>query len=289
MISFREEGHIYKSLPSAPEQINWTSVTTIVELFCEEFDEQIVAHKCSIGLMGKNKPYRGMTVKAILDLWATENKRSTDLGSKYHLQKETQLIDSILVEREGLLYPVYPPIILNGEKLAIPQKLIPGVYAEHMMYLNSAGVCGQSDRVEIIDKYIDVYDHKTNKTLDFESYKNQMGKSKKMRGVLSHLDDCNYMHYTIQLSIYMYILRKHNYNLIPRNLVLEHVKFAVESKDKFGFPKYYTDLNGNPIIEDVTPYKVDYLEREVISIFNFIKENPEELAKFKLKRKLKHV
>ncbi len=283
MIYFIEEGHKYCSHDSDPDKIDWTSVTTLIELFAEEFDEKKVAYNCSTG-KSKTKKYNGLSVNQILDLWDSENKRATSLGSRYHWTKEKSLIDNPLQLREGILYPVYPPINHDNKKLSIPQRLTEGIYPEHMMFLKSAKICGQSDRVEIIKNFIDVYDHKTNKKLEFESWKNYQGKSKKMKSILSHLDDCNFIHYSIQLSIYMYMIKKHNYNLIPRNLVLEHATFVVDKYDKYGFPEYLLDPYGNPVVEDVVNYKVDYMEREAIGIINFIKENPDFLSNFKQKK-----
>lgn len=277
---FTEENHLYKSPEYSPHQINWISGTAIVEIFTEVFDEMAVAIACSNGT-SKTKKYIGLTPVEIIDIWHTENKRSTDAGSKYHLQKETKLISQPLQKREGLLYPVYPPIMIDGKKIAGPQKLEEGIYPEHMMYLLSAGICGQADRVEIIKKYIDLYDHKTNKKLEFESWKDRMGRSKKMLRILRHLDDCNFMHYSLQLSIYMYMIRKHNYNLTPRKLVLEHATFEIDKVDKYGFPTYLVDVEGNPVVKDVTSYNVDYLEKEVIAVINYIKDNPDIVKAFK--------
>jgi hypothetical protein len=281
MIYFTEAGHKY--LSNDGDNIEWTSVTTLLELFTEEFDERKVASKCSTG-EGKTKKYIGLSVDDILDIWSKENKRATDLGSRYHYKKEKQLIDNPLQEREGLVYPVYPPIMSGDKKLSIPQQLTEGIYAEHMMFLKSAKICGQSDRVEIIKNYIDVYDHKTNKKLEFEGFKNRLGVSKKMLRILKHLDDCNFIHYSLQLSIYMYMIRKHNYNLTPRHLKLEHVLFETKSVDEYGFPIYHLDDQGNPIIKSITSHPVDYMEREAISIINFIKENSSFLKTFKEKK-----
>lgn len=48
-----------------------------------------------------------------------------------------------------------------------------------------------------------IVDYKSNKEIKFKPYKGQ-----KMTGVLSHLDDCNYIHYSLQLNGYQYILEK---------------------------------------------------------------------------------
>jgi len=84
---------------------------------------------------------------------------------------------------------------------------------------------------------------------------------------MSHLDDCNLNHYALQLSIYMYIILKHNPLLRAGNLTLQHIIFEEDfDKDPYGYPIYLRDANGNPIIKDVIPYKVPYLKDEVITL-----------------------
>ena len=92
---------------------------------------------------------------------------------------------------------------------------------------------------------------------------------------IDHLDDCNYMHYALQLSIYMYIINKHNPNLKPGKIVLEHIVFKKEGEDKYGNPVYYKDEEGNPCVEKVVTYELPYLKREVISLIKHLGNNPE--------------
>lgn len=279
---FVEEGHAYVSLPGV-DKIDWISVTTVIQMFHEHFDAQAQAYRCSTG-QSKKKVYTGLTVTEILELWDRENKRATDCGSRYHLQQELKWLSKPVHEYNGKILPLYPPIMKGDVKLAPPQKLTPGIYPEHFVYLNSAGLTGQSDEVFIDDIYIDVEDHKTNKDLEKESYRDRLGNSKKMLSFLNHLDDCNFMHYSLQLSIYMYMIRRHNYNLVPRNLAIKHVTFELEKKDKYGFPTYLTDQYGNELVRDVVKHKVDYMEREAIAVINFLKENPEYVRNFKAKK-----
>lgn len=57
-----------------------------------------------------------------------------------------------------------------------------------------------------------------------------------LRGPLSHLGDHNFNHYALQLSIYMYIVLKHNHNLKPGKLQIHHVLFEIEDRDSYGYP-----------------------------------------------------
>jgi hypothetical protein len=163
-------------------------------------------------------------------------------------------------------------------KLAPEQALIPGIYPEHFIYLKSAGICGQADRVEVVGDTIDLYDFKTNKEIKKEGFK--MGtKTKKMLGPLSHLDDCNFNDYSLQLSIYMFMMLKHNYNLEPGIMQIEHIEFEIDHIDKNGYPVTKLDKDNNPIVKAVTPHAVPYLKKEVNALFNYLKINRHKLKK----------
>lgn len=79
----------------------------------------------------------------------------------------------------------------------------------------------------------------------------------------------------------MYIMLKHNPNLKPGKIVLEHVKFDVEGQDEFGNPVYKFDSNGDPVVLEVIQYNLPYLKKEVQSMIKYIQENPEILNQVK--------
>ncbi|MBK7819464.1 MAG: hypothetical protein IPJ60_19425 [Sphingobacteriaceae bacterium] len=64
------------------------------------------------------------------------------------------------IERQGRALPIIKPIYDGKIKQAPVQKLIEGIYPEHFVYLKSAALCGQSDRVEVIKNTVDVIDYK---------------------------------------------------------------------------------------------------------------------------------
>jgi len=266
---FKEKGHLYKSI-DPNEDIKWTSVTGLVAMFKEPFDPEKQAEKSS---KNKKSKWHGIAPKKILEIWAKENKRATDLGTFYHNQREADIIDCDTIQREGFDLPIIPPKIQDDIKYAPEQKLIAGIYPEHFVYLKSAAICGQADRVEVINGVINIYDYKTNKELKTEPYINWEGVRKKLNGPVSHIDDCHLQHYTLQLSIYMYIMLKHNRKYKPGKIVIEHVTFEKEGDDKYGYPITKYNENGDPIVKEVTQYKVPYLKQEVIDMINYLKEN----------------
>ena len=269
-VIFKAENHSYKSKDPS-EAITWTSVTSFVSLFKDKFDAIAVSKKVS---KNKKSKWFNMTPEAIQDAWSLESKRATDLGTWYHNQREFDISSINTLEKYGVALPIIKPIIEDGLKHAPDQKLTEGIYPEHFVYLKSASLCGQADLIEVVKNTVDVIDYKTNKEIKTESFKNWEGISQKMAGPCLHLDDCNFNHYALQLSAYMYIILKHNPHYKPGKLILHHVTFEEESRDKFDNPVAKKDRDGNPIVKEVIPYELPYLKIEIISMINWLKDNP---------------
>lgn len=260
---FKEEGHEYIG-----ENINWVSVTSFIGQFKEKFDAKAQARKSA---KNKRSKWYGMTEKEILNAWNGETERAIKLGNWYHNQRESDMLNFKTIEREGVEVPIIKPIIgEEGIKIAPDQKLTDGVYPEHLVYLKSVGLCGQADLVEIINGTINITDYKTNKEIKTKGFTNWEGITKKMNPPLSHLDDCNLNHYNLQLSIYAYIIKKHNPKFKIGKLVIQHVKFKQVGEDKNGYP-INEHVNGEPVIEDITFYDLPYLKDEVDTLIKTLK------------------
>ena len=270
-IVFNAAEHSYKSIDGA-EGISWTSVTTLISSLKKSFDAKAVAARVS---KNKRSKWYGIEPKTIEQIWQNEADRATSLGTYYHNQREADLCSLASIEREGVTVPVISPSGENdGIRFAPSQKLDPGVYPEHMVYLKSTGICGQSDLVEVVNGKVNIIDYKTNKEIKTEGFTNWEGMSEKMLDPVSHLDDCNFNHYALQLSIYMYIILKHNPKLKPGRIFIHHITFEQEGEDKYGYPIAAKDSDGNPIVKEVIPMAVPYLVDEVISILHYIKDHP---------------
>jgi len=272
-IKFYADTHKYVSADPS-EKIDWISVTRLIHYFKEEFDEMKMSVSCS---KGKNPKYTGKTPEAIRKIWKDENLRAITVGSWYHDQRERDVIGCSTITRKGVELKVLVPLMEGTVKLAPDQKLVDGIHPEHLVYLKSSGICGQADRVEKIDKFIDLYDYKTNKEIKQEGFKMNTGKTKKMLPPLSHLDDCNFNDYALQLSIYMYIMLKHNPTLSPGIMRIDHVEFELTGLNEFGYPIVKLDADRNPVVKKVTPYEIPYLKSEVLSLFKFVNNNREKI------------
>lgn len=274
-IVFDDKDHSYKSI-NPEEQIQWISVTTLVSNFKKPFDAEKVAKKVS---KAKRSKWFGIEPEKIQEIWNQESERAMTLGTYYHNQREADICSFASMEREGIPIPVVSPIMKDGLKVAPSQKLQDGIYPEHLVYLKSAGICGQSDLVEVVNGKINIIDYKTNKEIKMESYTNWEGISEKMGHPVNNLDDCNFYHYALQLSIYMYMMLKHNPKLQPGKMYIHHVKFEEEDKNEYGYPITKYNENGDPVVKEVIPITIPYLKEEVISIINWLHDNKDKLKK----------
>jgi hypothetical protein len=275
MIVFNADDHSYRSLDDS--NIEWISVTTLVSHFKKPFDAKKIAEKVS---KSKKSKWAGIDPVLIQQIWTNEADRSTTLGTWYHNQRESDICALSSMEREGVTVPVFKPTeVKEGVKLAPSQKLEPGVYPEHMVYLRSVGICGQSDLVEVVNGKVNIIDYKTNKEIKMKSYVDWEGKSEKMLPPVDSLDDCHFYHYALQLSIYMYIILKHNPKLKPGKIFIHHVTFEVEKEDNWGYPVTKKDGNGEPVLKEVKPISIPYLVDEVQAIIHYLHDNKAKIKK----------
>jgi hypothetical protein len=273
-IKFISENHKYYSVE--PDDISWLSVTSFISNFKQPFDADAIALKSS---RSKKSKWYGLTPEQIKEAWKNEANRATSLGTWYHNCRERDICEVKTMNRHGIEVPVVRPIEKDGIKYAPNQKLTNGIYPEHLVYLKSAGICGQSDLVEVINDEVYITDYKTNKEIKLEGYTNWEGISQKMAPPLSHLDDCHLNHYALQLSLYMFMILKHNPRLKFGGLTIHHILFEEVDKDKYGNPITALDSNGDPIVKDVVQYDLPYLKQDVISLIHWLQDNRYKLKK----------
>ena len=264
---FKEEGHEYKSL--GDENINWSGVTSFISKFKSQFNKKSVAAKSA---KNKNSKWYGLDPDKIIEIWANESNRAIELGNWYHNQRERDILEFDTIQRDGIELPIIKPIIKDGLKIAPSQKITDGVYPEHLVYLKSAALCGQADFVEVVNGIINITDYKTNKEIKTKGYTNWEGITTKMFAPVSHLDDCHLIHYNLQLSIYAYIINRHNPKLKVGKLTIQHVTFKQKGVDQYGYPiTLYKD--GEPVIDKIIFHDLPYLKDEVLQLIKWKKQN----------------
>lgn len=251
-IVFNEESHRYWDVKSNEDYI---SVTTLIHKFIQPFDEIFWArYKTFESLLGKEfSLYKssilktkkitddliiesGITIKNfneayinLQELWKKTKDDSCARGTKIHLEKENVFYDKEVQDISK--YNFGGKINLNGDFVCKQNKfdlsVDRGIFPEFLVHFTTQDgllkVAGQIDLLIKDGNDIYIIDHKTNKKLNFKSgFDSTTKKNATMLYPINNLMDCNMMHYTMQLSLYAYMLQRINPNFVVKQLMIIH-------------------------------------------------------------------
>lgn len=205
---FEEEPHIYWWIDENGErQQATTSMTALIHDHSQPFNAEKIAPFTARKM--------GIPVEEVLDMWKFTNEFSKIKGTHIHAfneylwqGKEYHYPKEQIIEKFGrdILEDVWPQLT----KIALDfyndfkDRIIP-IGLELVVGDEDLKICGSIDFLCYSKKLnsLIIIDYKSNKQIKLQPYKHQ-----KMTGILSHLDDCNYIHYSLQLNGYQYILEK---------------------------------------------------------------------------------
>lgn len=248
MIKFEEAAHKYTDVAGN----NYISVTTLIKQYVPEFDTEYWSlYKAIKDVYEEDDKFYNLKKDAggwenVVDFWKSMSFHSLDKAKKEQvyrrqqwykqswekkkneaLQKGTQVHKELeqAVETAGTIKTKadVPLTVLNtvrSEYASIPLK--DGIYAEQMLWLPKLRIAGTADRVEVYDDNIWVHDYKTNEKIDFRGFRGE-----KMKGPLSSLENCSYNVYSMQLSLYGYMLETLTGKEI-KGLYIYHVPESME-------------------------------------------------------------
>jgi len=232
----------------------YVSATQIVEQFTEEFD----AEERSEYMAWRY----GNTPEYWKQKWRSGNQESLVRGSKLHTNKEREMYRKGFIQLNftphRLPFPVLHPTTISYH--ALPD----GIYPEIMLWRHDFKIAGKSDKVLIYSetspvamdygaRYADVEDYKTNKAIRMHGWQNKDGSFRKMLAPLTHLDDCEFNDYALQLSIYQFMLEYFGFKPGRRRII--HFPHKIEGFDRAPKP---------------VPYELPYLRDEVIAMLNHL-------------------
>lgn len=186
----------------------YTSATQLIEQFKNKFETQKMSEWMS---------YRyGNTPQYWIAKWKKENGDSLKRGNGIHAREEKRL----LVKGYDLMpYPV--PVHEHAGDI-VYYNLPDGIYPELKLWRNDCRIAGRADKIVLMtlatgkdkrpQRFMNIDDHKTNKIIRTESFQNrETGEYAMMLGPLTHLMDCELVHYTLQLSLYQYMGEYHGF------------------------------------------------------------------------------
>lgn len=265
-VVYSDEAHVYID---KTDQQKYVSVTTLIGKYenpfdvffwssyktCEKLMSEETFHVLKETLLATKRWTDDMIEKLHLDPiifdktrkeiqkgYDDERNKSCERGTKIHSNFEEMYYTS---EKQDL-----KKFGLGGvftcKKGYYELDLEKGVYPEFLVSLKSSDgilrVAGQIDLLIKDGNDIIIADYKTNKEIKKYSYfdKNKFSRIM-MKYPLNNIEDCNFYHYSLQLSTYAYLLQQIKPELNIKKLMLIHI----DHDDK------------------ITEYTVDYLKNDV--------------------------
>lgn len=186
--------------------------------------------------------------------WDDNRDMSCVRGNKLHDREEQFLYGTGFTSVNNKPYIVHK--IPSRLKQHVDYYYLPdGTYPEMLLWRHDCKLAGRADKPTLDTllgkRYSFVEDYKTNKKIDREGWKVN-GATRMMLEPLSHLIDCNFTHYALQLSIYQFMLEY--FGFVPAGQRIIHYPHRIEGIDKEPLP---------------VPYDLPYLREEVISMLNY--------------------
>lgn len=234
-IEFDEASHSYTSNVNN-KNITYTSVTSLVSQYFKQFD----AAKIAVNVAKK----RGVSVESVISEWDTNRNNACEYGTRIHEIAE----DTI----KGII-PRHNPA--NNKEIATFKYTVEAalklkerftvVDVEKIVFDHRLKIAGT---IDLLLKYDDTYlivDWKSNKEISDENKYSEFG-----LGPLSSLADTNKNHYSLQLSIYEYLLRCAEY--VSKTAEIRRILMHVTP---FGINKIELP-NMKDLVKDVV---IDYL------------------------------
>jgi hypothetical protein len=278
-VAFRDSDHCYFDVKDPGKK--YVSVTTAIQDYVEQFDSFFWSHyKALEGFYGVDAFKSTSVKKNLLDskVWKDHycndlnietslvhaeaeriaegyekaNREACDFGTNYHLQQEMKFYSQPKVDLS--LFDKRFCGEFECRKDYYELDLTYGIYPEFLVYWEEEDlrISGQIDLLIKEGNRISLIDYKTNsKGIEEKSFYNNKTKSyKMMKYPVNNLQDCNKIHYTLQLSFYARLLQKRNPELEVALLLLKHC-------DREGY---------------VTDIELEYLPKEIDKIIRDIKK-----------------
>ena len=253
-LAFNEEQHLYFNT-KYPDR-KYTSVTTLIGKYHEKFGSDFwSSYKALEAIMGIDnfKPIKKLlldfknfdvvdlgklgvdlttfneTKQAILASYKLANEEACERGTKYHNAKENALYlsDRVRIEELGFPIPCQGEYLVEKHNFDLNDEY--RVLPEYLVYYSSKdGILNLAGQIDVLVKDgndIHILDYKTNaKGMEMNSYFDRKKKKAKMMYYpLSNIEDCMFQHYTLQLSLYAWMLQQINPNFNIKSLTLLHI------------------------------------------------------------------
>lgn len=212
-VTLNHSNHVYKDEKGQA----YKSVSSIISQYKHPFDPY-KKDKQGRTLIQNYVKKHGKSEQYWLSRWEFTKNRACEKGTAFHDLKE-MVVNSqsiqIVRNREMPVQNVNKVWQLPGHEGNF-HLLWPGVYTELTLWNYQHRIAGTADLVIIYpDRTFDIGDYKTNGKFEVNSFM-----SRPMKWPCTNLPDCHLGHYTLQLSLYAWMLIQ--FGLKPRSLRIAH-------------------------------------------------------------------
>jgi hypothetical protein len=198
-----------------------------------------------------DKDVLDLEAKKLILEWAKTNKDSLSKGTELHLEKENSTLSKHKETFAGIKYQVNQKnnfTFRDFDNLSYYELLQDGYHPELRLWNHDLKLSGTADIVIIEtdkfgDRWISLGDFKTNREIKMSN------KYDKMLFPLNKYEDTNYNHYTLQLSLYAYLL------------------------ELMGFKVKHLRLIWINELGDEIPYVLNYKKQDVINMIEHYNSN----------------
>jgi len=190
------------------------SVTQAISSFKKPFNTELIA--------GRYAKKHGLNTQDVIDNWDAIRIESTDRGSELHKYAEMKFSSKLYIpDKNSKPLCDMLDVFYNDVK----DRLIP-IKIEFFVGDKEFFVCGMLDKLfyNTTAKALQIWDYKTNKEISRNSKYNN-----RFIGDLSHIEECEFYTYSLQLSIYKLIIER-NTNLKLGN---SYIVWINEVNDKY--------------------------------------------------------
>lgn len=212
------------------------SVSQLISKYKNPFDPSgSIIQKCS--------EKRGISVEELRAEWDETRDSAAIRGINFHKQAE------YWVKNKKILDEDYKDVVEQLSKYKFKGKL----QAESIIFSADLELAGT---VDLIDRYegnkADIFDYKTNKALKRNGFWDREKRGYQMMlPPISHLQDCNFIHYSLQQFLYsiiceengMWVQEKNLFYINPKTRIMELHPVALVRNEAFAILKHYNSLS----------------------------------------------
>jgi len=216
VIEFNKELHSYSN---ARTGLKYFSVTSVINSYKEPFDvekfSKIVAQR------------EGVTQEEIKNKWKTIKDTACDYGTDSHKKLENYIISGGVENSNDEMVRKF----VNISSIDVKK-----TKSETIVFNHEYRIAGTADFIIDNGKTFDVYDLKTNKNFNSSSKYNKF-----LYSPLSHLSECEYNIYSLQVSTYAFLYS----NMTGKNVGNLHIYWFNRETNNFvryTTPYLYTDI-----------------------------------------------